>query len=57
MLLQEVSRTALLHSGFRLAGTVSHLARAQALLEEELEGLPDTSKQEGAASASSSAGR
>lgn len=40
VLLQTVSRTAQLYEGFRLAGAVGHLARAQELLSEELEGLP-----------------
>ncbi len=39
LLLQEVSHTATLHDGFRLAGAVSHLARAQVLLAEEMNGL------------------
>lgn len=46
MILHEASRTATLFEGFRLAGAVGHLARAQALLSEELEGLPRASKQE-----------
>jgi hypothetical protein len=46
VLLQEVSRTAQLHAGFRLACAVSHLARAQALLGEELDDLRSRSKQE-----------
>ncbi len=40
VLLQEVGKTAIQHTGFRLAGAVGHLARAQVLLAEELEGLP-----------------
>ena len=43
-LLGQVSRTAQLHSGFRLAGAVSHIARAQVLLAEELESLVGVSK-------------
>ncbi|HEV8579922.1 MAG TPA: hypothetical protein VGX68_12670 [Thermoanaerobaculia bacterium] len=39
VLLQEVSHTATLFSGFRLAGAVGHIARAQVLLAEELFGL------------------
>jgi hypothetical protein len=39
VLLKEASRTAQLYAGFRLAGAVSHLARAQVLLAEELEAL------------------
>lgn len=39
ILLREVSHTATLHEGFRLAGAVGHLARAQVLLVEEMEGL------------------
>lgn len=46
VLLREVSHTAALHSGFRLAGAVGHIARAQVLLTEELFGLPGESKQE-----------
>jgi hypothetical protein len=50
VLLEEVTRTARLHEGFRLAGAVGHLARAQVLLAEELDGLPAVSKQEPASS-------
>ncbi|HEV8582073.1 MAG TPA: hypothetical protein VGX68_23640 [Thermoanaerobaculia bacterium] len=46
VLLEETTRTARLYEGFRLAGAVSHLARAQALLGEELENLAGGSKQE-----------
>jgi hypothetical protein len=46
VLLEETTRTARLYEGFRLAGAVSHLARAQALLGEELEVLVGGSKQE-----------
>jgi hypothetical protein len=46
ILLQEASRTAQLYEGVCLADAVSHLARAQALLAEELDGLSDASKQE-----------
>ncbi len=46
VLLQEVGKTAIQQTGFRLAGAVGHLARAQVLLAEELEGLPRVSKQE-----------
>lgn len=46
VLLQELTRTAQLHAGFRLAGAVGHLARAQVLLAEELEGLLGRSKEE-----------
>jgi hypothetical protein len=41
---------------FRLAGALGHIARAQALLAEELFGLPDESKQEKAAGESAEAG-
>jgi len=41
VLLKEVSHTAQLHDGFRLAGAVGHIARAQVLLAEELFGLPE----------------
>lgn len=51
ILLQELTRTAALYEGFRLAGAVGHLARAQVLLAEELEGLPRGSKQEPASAA------
>jgi hypothetical protein len=50
VLLEEVSRTARAHEGFRLAGAVGHLARAQVLLAEELFGLPERSKPEDGAS-------
>ncbi len=46
LLLQEVSHTATLHDGFRLAGAVSHLARAQVLLAEEMDGLGGGAKPE-----------
>ncbi len=46
LLLREISATAVRYTGFRLAGAVGHLARAQVLLTEELEGLPVVSKQE-----------
>jgi hypothetical protein len=46
VLLEETTRTARLYEGFRLAGAVSHLARAQALLREELDNLVGGSKQE-----------
>jgi hypothetical protein len=46
VLLEQVSRTARTHEGFRLAGAVGHLARAQVLLTEELFGLPEGSKPE-----------
>lgn len=36
VLLEQANQTAKLYSGFRLAGAVGHLARAQALLKEEL---------------------
>jgi hypothetical protein len=39
ILLQEASRTAQLYEGVCLADAVSHLARAQVLLAEELESL------------------
>jgi hypothetical protein len=45
VVLQEVSRTSQLHAGFRLACAVSHLARAQTLLAEELDGLPGETEQ------------
>ncbi len=44
-LLQAVTGTATLYDGFRLAGAVGHLARAQVLLAEELISLPCGSKQ------------
>jgi hypothetical protein len=46
VLLDEVRRTARLHEGSGLAGVVSHLAQAQALLMKELDGLPEVSKEE-----------
>ncbi|HEV8581374.1 MAG TPA: hypothetical protein VGX68_20095 [Thermoanaerobaculia bacterium] len=46
VLLGAISTTATLHSGFRLAGAVGHIARAQALLAEELFSLPGESKPE-----------
>lgn len=46
VLLQQVSRTATMHEGFRLAGAVGHLARAQVLLAEELKGLAGESESE-----------
>jgi hypothetical protein len=52
VLLEEVTRTARLYEGFRLAGAVGHLARVQVLLAEELDGLPGVSKQEAARSQS-----
>lgn len=45
VLLDEVRRTARLHEGSGLAGVVSHLAQAQALLAGELEGVPEVSKE------------
>ena len=48
VLLQEISKTAALHDGFRLAETVGHIARAQVLIAEELFGLPGESKETGA---------
>ena len=46
VLLDEAAQTARFHEGFRLAGAISHLARAQALFAEELSGLPEVSKEE-----------
>jgi hypothetical protein len=51
ILLAEVSRTAQLHPGFRLAGAVSHLARARELLAEEVEALAEGGRREEASSA------
>ena len=56
VLLQQVTGTARLHEGFRLAGAVGHLARAQVLIAEELFGLPGESKQEKPSSGGESAG-
>jgi hypothetical protein len=50
ILLQEVTRTAAMHEGFRLAGAVGHLARAQVLLAEELHSLPGGPQPEAASS-------
>ena len=51
ILLAEVSRTDKLHSGFRLAGAVSHLARARVLLAEELAALAEGGRRDEASSA------
>jgi hypothetical protein len=45
VLMDETAQTARFHEGFRLAGAISHLARAHALLSEELDGLPSVSKE------------
>ena len=50
ILLDEAAQTARFHEGFRLAGAISHLARAQALFAEELDGLPAASEERGASS-------
>lgn len=44
LLLREITHTATAHAGFRLAGAVGHIARAQELLAEELRGLPEVCK-------------
>jgi hypothetical protein len=51
-LLRQVTATSEIYSGLRLAGAVGHLAWAQVLIAEELEGLSGVSNREGAASES-----
>jgi hypothetical protein len=55
VLLEETAKTARLYEGFRLAGAVCHIARAQVLLTEEIEGFSGSSAQE-ASSATGSVG-
>jgi len=46
VLLEEVTRTARLHEGIRLAGALGHMAQAQVLLAEELFSLSDAAEGE-----------
>lgn len=57
ILLQETSRTAQLYEGFRFAGAVCHLARAQVLIAEELKYLSGGSKKEEEATSEDLVGR
>jgi hypothetical protein len=51
VLLSQLTSTARLYEGFCLAGAVRHLARTQALLAKELNGLANASERETASAA------